>query len=428
MNDPHGPRFSLQPLRTLREGTLIAVDSLRINWLRSSLTILGVAVGVSVVVTMAALITGIRSSVMSAFESAGPDNFVVTRFDFTAVRLAEGNRPPWWDKPDLTAREATRIAALPAVAEALYNFSFSVRATFEGRSVTNVQSQGYSAGWQRYSPGRFLAGRDFTDLEVANARGVMVISAALAEEMFGQRDPIGRRVRIGAGRRNVQEDFTVIGVFEPEDNVFSAVVRHWVVFPYTTALKRLKVSDEQAQILVVPHDSVTQQQAQDQVIGLMRAMRGLRPRQENGFALLASAQIIDLFNRLTGVFFLVMLALSSAALMVGGVGVIGIMLISVTERTREIGVRRALGATQREILWQFLVEASFLTVLGAAVGMILGSGTAFGVAHFTPIPARIPLWSVIVALAMAALTGMLFGLIPAHRASRLEPVTALRAE
>ena len=374
MNDPHGPRFSLQPLRTLREGTLIAVDSLRINWLRSSLTILGVAVGVSVVVTMAALITGIRSSVMSAFESAGPDNFVVTRFDFTAVRLAEGNRPPWWDKPDLTAREATRIAALPAVAEALYNFSFSVRATFEGRSVTNVQSQGYSAGWQRYSPGRFLAGRDFTDLEVANARGVMVISAALAEEMFGQRDPIGRRVRIGAGRRNVQEDFTVIGVFEPEDNVFSAVVRHWVVFPYTTALKRLKVSDEQAQILVVPHDSVTQQQAQDQVIGLMRAMRGLRPRQENGFALLASAQIIDLFNRLTGVFFLVMLALSSAALMVGGVGVIGIMLISVTERTREIGVRRALGATQREILWQFLVEASFLTVLGAAVGMILGSG------------------------------------------------------
>ncbi len=428
MNDPHGPRFSLQPLRTLREGTLIAVDSLRINWLRSSLTILGVAVGVSVVVTMAALITGISSSVMSAFESAGPDNFVVTRFDFTAVRLAEGNRPPWWDKPDLTAREATRIAALPAVAEALYNFSFSVRATFEGRSVTNVQSQGYSAGWQRYSPGRFLAGRDFTDLEVANARGVMVISAALAEEMFGQRDPIGRRVRIGAGRRNVQEDFTVIGVFEPEDNVFSAVVRHWVVFPYTTALKRLKVSDEQAQILVVPHDSVTQQQAQDQVIGLMRAMRGLRPRQENGFALLASAQIIDLFNRLTGVFFLVMLALSSAALMVGGVGVIGIMLISVTERTREIGVRRALGATQREILWQFLVEASFLTVLGAAVGMILGSGTAFGVAHFTPIPARIPLWSVIVALAMAALTGMLFGLIPAHRASRLEPVTALRAE
>jgi putative ABC transport system permease protein len=157
-------------------------------------------------------------------------------------------------------------------------------------------------------------------------------------------------------------------------------------------------------------------------------MRGLRPKEPDRFALLSSAQIMSLFNRLTGVFFLVMLALSSAGLMVGGVGVIGIMLISVTERTREIGIRKAVGATRREILWQFLVEAAFMTVLGGAAGMLIGGGVAYGVAHFTPVPARIPLWSVGAALAMALVTGVIFGILPAYRAARLEPVAALRAE
>jgi putative ABC transport system permease protein len=157
-------------------------------------------------------------------------------------------------------------------------------------------------------------------------------------------------------------------------------------------------------------------------------MRGLGPMEDNNFALLSSAQLVDTFDRLTGVFFLVMLALSSAGLMVGGVGVIGIMLISVTERTREIGVRKALGATRREILWQFLVEAGFLTLLGGAAGLAFGALLSWGAATLTPIPARIPLWSVVASLVAAAVTGMVFGLLPAWRAARLEPVEALRAE
>jgi putative ABC transport system permease protein len=157
-------------------------------------------------------------------------------------------------------------------------------------------------------------------------------------------------------------------------------------------------------------------------------MRELGPGEENNFAIIRSDQLIDLFNRLTGVFFIVMLALSSVGLLVGGVGVIGIMLISVTERTREIGIRKAVGATRREILWQFLVEAGVLTLLGGASGMALGALAANGVAAVTPIPADIPIWSVFTALAMAVLTGMLFGLLPAVRAARLEPVEALRFE
>ncbi len=417
-------------LTALNEGLIIAWEALRANKLRSSLTILGVAVGVSVVVAMAALITGIRTSVMSAFESAGPNNFVVTRFDFTQVRSGDhgNNRPPWWDKPEIEPEEAERIAALPGIDEALYNFGFSVSIDFEGQRVGNVNSQGYSAGWPRYSQGDFIAGRDFTPGEVRQNRALVVISAELALELFGQRDPIGRRVRVGNVFRGTQEAFTVVGVYQQEPNIFSSAVKHFAIFPHTAAERRLRQNAWQAQILVVPKDSVSMSQAQDEVIAALRAMRGLGPRDENNFALLSSAQIVDLFNRLTAVFFLVMLALSSAGLLVGGVGVIGIMLISVTERTREIGIRKAVGATRREILWQFLVEASVLTALGAVAGMLAGWGLAEAVAAWTPLPARIPIWAVGAALGMAILTGMLFGLFPAHRAARMDPVVALRYE
>jgi putative ABC transport system permease protein len=415
---------------TLSEGFTIAWDAINGNRIRSSLTVLGVAVGVAVVMAIAALITGLRSSVMEAFESAGPKNFMVTRFDFTAVRISDegNNRPPWWNKPEIEAEEARRIGTLPTVDEALYNFGFSASFGYESQSVQNVQSQAYSAGWPRYQPGDFLAGRDFTPAEVGQNRPLVVLSGALAEELFGQRDPIGRFVRVSAGGRRHQEAFEVIGVFEAEENIFTSAVQHWAVFPWTAAERRLGVSTWQAQILVVPEDSVSMTRAQDDVIAALRSMRSLGPRDENDFALIASAQIVSLFNRLTAVFFLVILLLASAGLLVGGVGVIGIMLISVTERTREIGIRKAVGATRREILWQFLLEASLLTVAGAAVGMGAGWSLASAVAAWTPLPAAIPLWAVGASLGMAAVSGMLFGLLPAYRASRMDPVTALRFE
>jgi putative ABC transport system permease protein len=416
-------------LTMLTEGVRIASDAIRANRIRASLTILGVGIGVSVVVTMAALITGIRSSVLEAFEAVGPENFIVVRFDFTAVRIVNfGGRPPWWNKPELTPAEAARVGRLPGVSQALYAYDMSTDVEFEGTRIPSIRAQGISAGWPGYTRGEFIAGRDFTPAEERESRSLVVLSSALATDLFGQRDPVGQRVRLSSPRRNVREEFRVVGVFEPAENIFDGSADHWVIFPWTTGLKRLKASTQQAQIFVIPRTGVTQSVAQDQVIGSLRGARGLGPREENNFALLSSAQLVESFDQLTGVFFLVMLALSSAGLLVGGVGVIGIMLISVTERTREIGVRKALGATRREILWQFLVEAGFLTLLGGAAGLILGAVIAFVTAELTPIPARIPLWSVATALIVAALTGMLFGLLPAWRAARLQPVVALRAE
>jgi putative ABC transport system permease protein len=419
-----------QGLGVLAEGFAIAWDAVQANKLRSLLTVLGVAVGVSVVMAIAALITGLRSSVMEAFESAGPNNFVVSRIDFTAVQITTdgNNRPPWWNRPEIEPEEARRIASLPSVQEALYFFDFQVNLAFESQRVEGVMARGFSSGWPAYQPGDFIAGRDFTPAEVDQNAAVVVISSALAEDLFGQRDPIGKTVRVPNDFRGTQEAFRVIGVLEPEDNIFASAFNHFAIFPWTAAIRRLRQSAWQAQIYIVPRDSVSISRAQDDVIAAMRGLRGLGPGEENNFSLMASAQILDMFNQLTGIFFLAILLLASAGLLVGGVGVIGIMLISVTERTREIGVRKAVGATRREVLWQFLVEASVLTVAGAAVGMLVGFGLALAVATWTPLPAEIPIWAVATALTMAALTGMLFGLLPAYRASRLEPVAALRYE
>ena len=416
-------------LTTLKEGVKIALGSISANKVRSGLTILGVAIGVGVVVMISALITGIRTSVMEGFESAGPDNFGVMRFDFSAVRASIGSgREPWWNKPVIEPEEAERIARLPAVQDALYNFSFSTTMAVDAHRVRGVQSSGYSSGWPAYQPGTFSSGRDFTPQEVAQSRPLVVVSLSLAEELFGALDPLGRKIRVTVGNRAVSQAFTVVGVFEPEENIFSAAVSHFAVFPYKSAMKRLRASIFQANIWIVPRPSFAATEAIDQVIGSMRSMRGLHPRDENNFAVMRSDQLVEMFNTFIGVFFLIMLALSSVGLLVGGIGVIGIMMISVTERTREIGIRKAVGATRQEIMWQFLVESAVLTLLGGVAGLVLGAALAEGVAAYTPIPASIPLWAIFTAMGMAIVTGILFGIAPAYRASRLDPIAALRYE
>jgi putative ABC transport system permease protein len=415
------------------EALRIGLAALMGNKIRASLTILGVAIGVGVVVTMAALITGIRTSVMTAFESSGTDNLILTPWDFTDVQLVNdgSGRPPWWDRPNITVEEVNRIQELASVREAIHSFDFPTTVSFEGNRITQVQGLARSSGWPAYTGGDFPAGRNYTAAEERQGRAVVVLASDLAEALFGQRDPVGKRIRVSSGRRS-GEQFSVVGVFQIEDNIFAeSGQQNWFILPWTTADRRLQGLGRFnfRSVLVVPAEGYSQSQVQDDVIGALRAARGLSPADENDFALIESTQLLELFDRLTGVFFLVMLALSSVALMVGGVGVIGIMMISVTERTREIGVRKALGATRREILWQFLAEAGMLTFIGGAVGLLIGWGAAAMITNLVPaLPARIPLWSVIASLASAILTGIFFGLLPAVRGSRLDPVDALRYE
>ncbi len=407
----------------LFEGVAIALSSLRANKMRAALTILGVAIGVMVVMVIAALITGINRNVASLFEESGSRTFFVTRFFAGGVVITDGSdeMSPWRRRPHLNIEEAERLRALPSIAFVDVEEWWGGPASYGGQELESVGIQGRSENWINVSGGDIYPGRSFTRVENYTSSRVAVISDKMAERLFAQLDPIGKRIKLAG------EPFEVIGVYTPAANLFGDDGPRAIV-PHQTLRKHIKPRRGWMQFTVKPVDSVTVARAIDDVTTALRTKRGLRPGDETNFDVVTQDKLLAMWDRITGVFFLVMISLSGVGLMVGGVGVVAIMMISVTERTREIGVRKALGATRRVILWQFLVEAATLTLVGGAVGMVLGGMIAFIVAHTTPLPAVVPLWSVVVALGAATATGMVFGIYPAARAARLDPVEALRYE
>ena len=420
------------------EGVRIGTEALRSHPFRSALTTLGVAIGVCVVVLMAGVIVGVRGSIQAGLEASGPDNFSVSRFDPDQVQLVgDGTMPEWFRRPSFTLREVETLARLDAVERVAVRYGISDPAGDGGATIRNgevevrgVRTRGVNAGWMGFEAAELVAGRDFVGVDMAEGRSVILVSERLAEDLFDEVDPIGRRifVRAGAGGEAIRLPFVVVGVYATEPQFLEDAPTHAAMIPYTAAIRRFKAPDRLEEVVVAPRAGVPSTTAEDEVVAAMRTLRGLAPGEANDFSIVRASQIMELFDRFTAVFFVVMLALSSLGLLVGGIGVVGMMLISVTERTREIGIRKALGATRAEILWQFLVESSMLTVLGGAAGLLLGSGMIWLLAAFTPIPAAVPLWAVVAALASAALTGIVFGLFPALRAARLAPVDALRYE
>jgi putative ABC transport system permease protein len=271
--------------------------------------------------------------------------------------------------------------------------------------------------------GTVVAGRSFTPAEYATGTRVTVVNDKLADQLFPKGvNPIGKRIRIFG------EPFEIIGLHVEAASLFGGGDEVRLAIPHSTFVKIAEYTKGWMDISVRPTESATGQEAMEDVITALRAKRGLKPMQENNFAVVSQDRLLDTFNNITAAFFAVMVALSGVGLMVGGVGVVAIMMISVTERTREIGVRKALGATRREIMVQFLVEAATLTLVGGAIGMAAGALVAVAIRSFSPIPASVPLWSVAVALLASIVTGVLFGLYPAFRAARLDPVEALRFE
>ncbi|HEX2079619.1 MAG TPA: ABC transporter permease [Longimicrobium sp.] len=410
-------------LTSAREGVGIALDQLRGNKVRASLTILGIVIGVATVMTMAAAIGGLRGSVMESLEAIGPRNFIVGRFDQTQVTLVDdGQTAPWEGKPPITFREAEMLQALPSVRSAVANVDAGGSARYGNRTVNGVQIAGRASTWPEYVSGDFVQGRNFIAADDRRGSPVVVLSDRLADALFADGRAVGKTIRLRG------QAFRVVGVFKEAENIFSAAAGSYAITPTRAALQRLDADPEWMTLLVVPSATATQQQAMDDVTARLRTLRGLRPGEENNFALMRQEAFAELFDRITGVFFLVMLVLAGIGLIVGGVGVVGIMMISVTERTREIGVRKALGATPREILWQFLVESMTVTLVGGVIGLLIAMGFAAVISAISPIPAAIPAWAVVASLVAAAISGMGFGLYPAFKAARLDPVEALRYE
>lgn len=408
-------------LESFSEGASLAIEQLRANKFRSGLTILGIVVGVATVMAMSAMIQGIRSSIVDEMEAVGPKNFMVARYNFNSVLLSTDG-PPWGNNPKIEVREARRMAQLPAIRQAMVALDMSAEFVNGRQRLSSVQILGRENGWAQYTNAAIVSGHDMLPNDVRAGAPVVLLTTHLAETLYGALDPVGRTVRING------KPFQVVGVVKMSENVFSALQRNLAIMPYTSLMKHLGTWDGMLMVFAAPTAAATQDEAMDQVTTLLRTTRGLRPQDENNFALVRQEEFLDTFNQITSVFFMVMIALSSVGLMVGGVGVIAIMMIAVTERTREIGIRKAIGATKREILWQFLFEAVTVTCIGAIIGMLIGAGVAFLVAAFTPIPAAVPFLAVVAALGMATVAGVLFGMWPAWKAANMDPVEALRYE
>ncbi|HYC31031.1 MAG TPA: ABC transporter permease [Gemmatimonadales bacterium] len=411
-------------LTRMVEGAGIALDSIRANKVRAALTILGVAIGVTVVIAMGSAISGINSSITSILESAGPKTFFVVRYWSGGLEISDGSdeMSPWRRMPEITEDEARMVRRLPSVREVNIAEHTDGPVDFEEVHLGDVNMAGFMPTWSQVNGGDIVGGRNFTPMEYAASSRVVVINDKLAESLFPGLDPIGKKIKVFG------QPFEVVGLHAEAASLFSNAAEPRLAMPHTTFTKVTDFWPGWLEIAVIPTEGVTVAEAQDEVTAALRSRRGLRPGDENNFAILTQDRVLDAFNNITASFFIAMIVLSSVGLMVGGVGVVAIMMISVTERTREIGVRKALGATRGEIMFQFLVEAATLTLVGCLIGMALGALAAYGVRTFTPIPATVPLLSVVAAVAASILTGVLFGLYPARKASRMDPVEALRYE
>jgi putative ABC transport system permease protein len=408
----------------IQSNVQVALDTLRANKLRSSLTILGVVIGVATVMTMAAIVQGIQDQIVRTIEIAGPSTFYVVKV-FSQTPVNPDQLPKWIRvRPDLVEAEAERIRQLPEISYAAIWAQANGRLSYGAERTQFVLIMGADDRYQEIQGGELLDGRWFTQAEMGSGSNVAVLDENAARKLFARESALDKVIRIG-GR-----PARVIGLYAQPGNIFSPPGQDiGAIVPYKMLDHQFTIDKTNAlYIPVKPKKSVTTADAQEAVTVALREMRRLRPADKNNFDLITQDQILDTFNKITGVFFLVMIVLSSVGLLVGGIGVMAIMMVSVTSRTREIGIRKALGATKREILFQFLVEAAVLTGFGGVLGILIGLTFGRLATLAMNIDAAVPLTLTVVAVIVSVSIGLIFGILPAQRAAKLDPIDALRYE
>jgi putative ABC transport system permease protein len=401
------------------ENLMIAVDTIRAHKLRSGLIILGVAIGVASLMGMVSILVGLKDSITKDINSSEQTVLQVQKFDFFVGGF---------DESMLHRREISEDDAL-AIREqckTLQHVSFIVEPQgppptlrYKDQKSRMVQIIGTQPALLYIHSLDMEDGRMFTDEELLHRTKVVVLGHSPRRDLFPNVDPIGKKVRIA------DDDFTIIGTFAERKTLFGSMGENFAMIPYTAYMATMwKEHDTQAVVAAV-RQGVSLDEARDEVIRVMRVQRKLKANQNNDFAVTSSDAALEFITKVTAPIAMVLAAISSIALLVGGIGVMNMMLVSVTERTGEIGIRKAVGAKRQDILWQFLIEAGFLTGLGGVFGVLFGLSAAFGISLLTGLPFSLSPIYIMLAVTFSIAIGMFFGLYPAHRASKQQPITAI---
>src|SRR6266404_9056312 len=417
----------------LSENAQMAIKTLRENKMRSFLTVLGVVIGITALLSVVSILVGVYGNVNDYLSDYGAETLFIFRFDpgIHAGRLSADERT----RKPLTLEDAEAIGelcpAVRAVTVSLYPRTVEtdgpprspVTARYLSKEVAGIDYYGALPATEEVFNSRPRIGRFFSESENAHRADVAVIGSDIAKKLYPDMDPLGKPIMVGG------VTYEVIGVLEPRKGGFvkDQSADRGVMVPYRSYHKHIPQDDEHFVGATAYPGRMSE--AEDQIRGVLRRRRNVPYSKPDNFGISSAQQIANEFRQITSSVALLISVISSIGLLVGGVGVMNIMLMSVTQRTRENGVRKAVGARRRDVIWQFLTEAVVLTGVGGVVGVLLGGGISLLINLAVPtLPSAIPLWAVVLAVGVSMSVGLFFGMYPAIKAARLDPVEALRYE
>ncbi|MGI8962832.1 MAG: ABC transporter permease [Bryobacteraceae bacterium] len=405
-----------------RNNMMLALDTIRAHKLRSALTILGVVIGTGTIIGVGSILTGFDGAVTNVFKSFGPNAIIASRepaFRTSDLTPEERARKQVNYENAIAVRE--QCAACERVSAMLWPNHFPIVTKYKGNAVYQSQLRGVEESYAQTGQIDINQGRFFTEFEDRHRALVAVIGADVEKGLFGEENAIGKLINVD-GRQ-----FEVIGTMHRPSASFFDSSDNRVFLPFFSMKKTYPNAQDMA-LSITARDGMLPQ-AMDEIRTILRIQRHVRPNKPDDFVLSTAEQMVDQFRQITSMTFLVMIVLSSIGLLVGGIGVMNIMLVSVTERTREIGIRKAIGARRLDIVVQFLLEASVLTGLGGLAGLVLGWLIAMvSKLVFSSLPIMVPAWAAISGLVVSVGVGLFFGIWPASKAAKLDPVQALRYE
>ncbi len=404
----------------------MALTAIRSQKLKSFFSLIGVLIGVTFLIAVVSIVQGMNVYVESSVTDAlgGLNSFQLRqRPDFVSGNVSDETWREWFRRPRISVGDADYVEERMTVPATFARYCADrVDLMAGGKAAKDIELRGTEPTYFELKDYRLAQGRPFSPQEVKAGMPVVVIGDLVAERLFPGLDPLRQRVWIGG------IPYRVIGVVEKQGTLFGLSQDKFAIMPFSAPGRRLICPINILDELIINTSAENLPAATAEVEALMRTRRGLKPQQENNFTVQTAAEALGFWDNISKILFMLGPALVSISLVVGGIVIMNIMLMAVAERTREIGIRKALGAKRRDIVAQFIAESTTLSTAGAAMGVMLGIGLAFLVKAATPLPAAVAPWSVVVGVALGMSVGILAGVYPAWRAARLDPIVALRSE